>query len=140
MFEVTRAGQLPRKYRRSEKWFLQDFGLSGSSVADIFLHNLSEGTKSEIVDIVMSYGMVKAHDKVVKLICNQKFGVSASPGMYDKVQQVLPKLWHKWELSSRLNMWESVHRVAKSGGMEYYAPMTGAKFMVRLNLSCLLAA
>ena len=130
MFEVTRSGELPKKHRRTERWFIQDLGLSGAAVAEIFLMNLTESEKSEVVDLVMRYGMMRAYDKVVDLITKIKFGVTASPAMYDRVQQILPRKWHKWEVSSRAGMWAAIRRVIKQGKEETFHAMTGASFMV----------
>ena len=135
MFEVTRSGELPKKHRRTERWFIQDLGLSGAAVAEIFLMNLTESEKSEVVDLVMRYGMMRAYDKVVDLITKIKFGVTASPAMYDRVQQILPRKWHKWEVSNRQMLWETVSRVERTGLTEYFAPLTGAKFMVFINVT-----
>lgn len=130
MFEVVKANHVPKKHRLSPDWLVQDVGVSAKAVAEVFLQNLHPDEKAEIIDLVVMNGLQGATDPVVKMMTRMRFGVSATPAMYAKVESFLPRLWHKWEVSSRAGMWAAIRRVIKQGREETFHAMTGASFMV----------
>ena len=130
MFEVVRANNVPKKHRLTPEWLVQDIGVSGHAVAEGFLHNLHSDEKTEIIDTIVVNGLRGAVGPVVKMMTRLQFGVSATPAMYAKVEHLLPRIWHKWEVSSRAGMWAAIRRVIRQNKEEKFCAMTGASFLV----------
>lgn len=130
MFEVVRANTVPKKHRLTPEWLVQDVGVSGHAVAEVFMQNLHADEKNEIIDAVVREGLQGAVTPIVKQITRLQFGVAATPAMFAKVESLLPKVWHKWEVTSRARMWTSIQRVIRQNREEKFCAMTGACFLV----------
>ena len=128
MYELVKTGSPYKKLRRDGRWEIQDVGVAGSAVANVWLDNISMEHKAKIIAIVANNPWEKVFELVTRMVGETTFFVSRTPSLHATVESGLPFIWKKWEQLNHLQLWETIHRVERRGITELFTPMTGAVF------------